>query len=69
MGADVDGVPEFVSLGKTSAYGMYLRLKSRDPERYPERVAGVSYRDLNVHGFGSLTDYQKSVLLSLAEVG
>ncbi|KAL8797754.1 MAG: hypothetical protein Q9195_000106 [Heterodermia aff. obscurata] len=37
-----------------------MGLKSRDPERYPERVAGVSYRNLNVHGFGSLTDYQKT---------
>ena len=34
-------------------------LQSRDPERYPQRVAGVSYKNLNVHGFGSLTDYQK----------
>lgn len=36
-------------------------LQSRDPERYPQRVAGISYKDLNVHGFGSLTDYQKYV--------
>ena len=36
-------------------------LQSRDPERYPQRVAGVSYKNLNVHGFGSLTDYQKYV--------
>lgn len=68
MGADVDGVSDLISLEKTLAHAMCLRLKSRDPERYPERVAGVSYRNLNVHGFGSLTDYQKSVLLSLAEV-
>ena len=34
-------------------------LQSRDPERYPQRTAGVSYKNLNVHGFGSLTDYQK----------
>lgn len=37
-----------------------IGLQSRDPERYPTRVAGVSYKDLNVHGFGSLTDYQKT---------
>ena len=36
-------------------------LQSRDPDRYPQRVAGVSYKNLNVHGFGSLTDYQKYV--------
>ena len=36
-------------------------LQSRDPERYPQRVAGLAYKNLNVHGFGSLTDYQKYV--------
>ena len=35
-------------------------IQSRDPERYPTRVAGVSYRGLNVHGFGTPTDYQKT---------
>lgn len=39
-----------------------IGLQSRDPERYPQRVAGIGYRNLNVHGFGSLTDYQKFVL-------
>lgn len=38
-----------------------IGLESRDPERYPRRVAGIGYRNLNVHGFGSLTDYQKFV--------
>ncbi|RDW60660.1 AtrD-2 [Coleophoma cylindrospora] len=38
-----------------------LAISSRDPERYPKRVAGVSYKNLNVHGFGTPTDYQKSV--------
>jgi ATP-binding cassette subfamily G (WHITE) protein 2 (PDR) len=38
-----------------------IGLQSRDPERYPQRVAGVAYKNLNVHGFGSLTDYQKYV--------
>ncbi len=33
---------------------------SRDPERYPGRTAGVSFRNLNVHGFGTPTDYQKT---------
>ena len=37
-----------------------LGIQSRDPERYPARIAGVSYKNLNVHGFGSLTDYQKT---------
>ena len=37
-----------------------IGLQSRDPERYPTRVAGVAYKNLNVHGFGSLADYQKT---------
>ena len=36
-----------------------IGITSRDPERYPQRTAGVSYKNLSVHGFGSLTDYQK----------
>lgn len=39
-----------------------IGLQSRDPERYPQRVAGIGYKNLNVHGFGSLTDYQKYVI-------
>lgn len=38
-----------------------IHLKSRDPEKFPNRTAGLSFRQLNVHGFGDLTDYQKSV--------
>jgi ATP-binding cassette, subfamily G (WHITE), member 2, PDR len=37
-----------------------LGITSRDPDRYPSRTAGVSFRNLNVHGFGSPTDYQKT---------
>lgn len=37
-----------------------MKIQSRDPERYPQRVAGLSYKNLNVHGFGSPTDYQKT---------
>ena len=35
-------------------------IQSRDPERYPTRVAGISYQNLSVHGFGTPTDYQKT---------
>lgn len=38
-----------------------LHLQSRDPEAYPNRTAGIAFKNLNVHGFGSATDYQKSV--------
>jgi ABC-type glutathione transport system ATPase component len=48
---------------------MLLAIRSRDPEQYPDRTAGVAFRNLNVHGFGSPTDYQKDVLNSLLEVG
>jgi len=37
-----------------------IGISSRDPERYPQRVAGISYTKLNVHGFGVPTDYQKT---------
>lgn len=38
-----------------------IHLKSRDPEKFPKRTAGIAFRNLSVHGFGNLTDYQKSV--------
>lgn len=38
-----------------------LHLKSRDPERFPDRTAGIAFRDLNVYGYGNPRDYQKSV--------
>jgi hypothetical protein len=37
-----------------------IGITSRDPERYPERTAGVSYRNLSCHGYGNPTDYQKT---------
>ena len=50
-----------------------MSITSRDPERYPKRVAGVAYKNLSAHGFGEPTDYQKTFgnypfkLLSLAK--
>lgn len=46
-----------------------LAITSRDPERYPQRVAGVSFRNLSVHGYGSPTDYQKDVFNSVLQIG
>jgi hypothetical protein len=37
-----------------------LGIHSRDPERYPQRVAGIAYSNLSAHGFGEATDYQKT---------
>lgn len=38
-----------------------LNLNSRDPENFQLRTAGFAFRNLNVYGFGSTTDYQKTV--------
>jgi ATPase subunit of ABC transporter with duplicated ATPase domains len=38
-----------------------LNLQLNDENAPPVRTAGVSFRDLNVHGFGTDADYQKSV--------
>ncbi|KAK2781143.1 hypothetical protein FQN52_001790 [Onygenales sp. PD_12] len=46
-----------------------LALQSRDPERYPRRTAGFAFKNLNVHGFGKPTDYQKDVANSVLEIG
>ena len=39
-----------------------LNLQARDPEKWKQRTAGLAFKDLNVFGFGSATDYQKSVV-------
>ncbi|EHL02868.1 putative ABC transporter CDR4 [Glarea lozoyensis 74030] len=38
-----------------------LSLQNRDQEKYPQRTSGLAFSDLNVHGYGNPTDYQKSV--------
>ncbi|KAJ6016384.1 hypothetical protein N7540_010975 [Penicillium herquei] len=70
------GVPEDSTLNPASPNFKAMHwmknlcaLFSRDPERYPRREAGVSFRNLSVHGFGSATDYQKDVFNSLLEPG
>ncbi|KAF4631501.1 hypothetical protein G7Y89_g6633 [Cudoniella acicularis] len=40
----------------------YLNAVAREAERFPQRTAGISYRELDVFGFGSRTDYQKDIL-------
>ncbi|KAL9123282.1 MAG: hypothetical protein Q9187_000154 [Circinaria calcarea] len=46
-----------------------LAIRSRDPDRYPQRTAGIAFRNLSVHGFGSPTDYQKDVFNSILSIG
>ncbi|KAJ5899214.1 hypothetical protein N7495_003958 [Penicillium taxi] len=38
-----------------------IAAQSQDPERFLQRSAGIAFKNLNVHGFGSPTDYQKDV--------
>ncbi|KIK55699.1 hypothetical protein GYMLUDRAFT_248509 [Collybiopsis luxurians FD-317 M1] len=38
-----------------------LAITSRDPERYPTRTAGIVFTNLNVYGYGSAADHQKTV--------
>ncbi|KAB8232014.1 pleiotropic drug resistance family ABC transporter [Aspergillus alliaceus] len=38
-----------------------LHITLRDPERYPHRTAGVSFRNLNAFGYGTAADYQATV--------
>jgi ATP-binding cassette subfamily G (WHITE) protein 2 (PDR) len=45
-----------------------IRLMSDDAERYLPRKAGVSFRNLSVHGFGSPLSYQKDFLNVLLQV-
>ncbi|GAD98247.1 ABC transporter [Paecilomyces variotii No. 5] len=44
-------------------------IQSRDPERYPRRTAGLAFKNLSVHGYGSPTDYQKDVANSVLALG
>jgi ATP-binding cassette subfamily G (WHITE) protein 2 (PDR) len=46
-----------------------ISLTSRDPKKHPARTAGIAFRDLNVYGFGSPTDYQKDVANIVLEIG
>lgn len=39
-----------------------LQHSDHDPEKFPRLEAGVAWRNLSVHGFGTDTDYQKDVL-------
>lgn len=38
-----------------------LHITSRDPDRYPRRTAGVSFRNLSAFGYGTAADYQTDV--------
>ncbi len=43
---------------------------TQDPSKYRQRTAGIAFRNLNVHGFGSDTGYQQTVgTFPLAVIG
>jgi ATP-binding cassette subfamily G (WHITE) protein 2 (PDR) len=42
---------------------------SKDPSSYHPRYTGVSFRNLNVYGFTTATDYQKNVINILVGIG
>lgn len=46
-----------------------LAAQANDPERFRQRTAGVAFKNLRVHGFGSPTDYQKDVFNAILSVG
>lgn len=48
---------------------MVLAIENLDPEKYPQIQAGIAFKDLSIHGFGSPTDYQKDVLNIFLELG
>lgn len=39
-----------------------LTMTSRDPDRYPRRTAGVTFRNLTVFGYGTGADFQANFL-------
>ncbi|KAL4863017.1 ABC-transporter extracellular N-terminal-domain-containing protein [Aspergillus spectabilis] len=45
-----------------------LAAQAGDPERFRQRSAGVAFKNLSVHGFGSATDYQKDVFNAISGV-
>ncbi|KAJ5813395.1 uncharacterized protein N7503_000145 [Penicillium pulvis] len=46
-----------------------IAAQSQDPDRFLSRSAGVAFKKLSVHGFGSPTDYQKDVFNILLTIG
>lgn len=46
---------------------LVIRLASEDPAKYPQRRAGVSFRNLSVSGYTSLVAYQKTFASALLE--
>ncbi|KAL2006612.1 hypothetical protein VTN00DRAFT_9280 [Thermoascus crustaceus] len=71
LGADKDSTldPNSENFKPKNWMKALFAIQSRDPERYPQRTAGLAFKNLNVHGYGSPTDYQKDVANSVLEIG
>ncbi|KAJ5335102.1 hypothetical protein N7452_007505 [Penicillium brevicompactum] len=46
-----------------------ITAQSQHPDRFIQRSAGVAFKNLHVHGFGSPTDYQKDVFNAILSIG
>ncbi|KAE8337407.1 hypothetical protein BDV24DRAFT_140021 [Aspergillus arachidicola] len=54
-GPRIHGEPASPNFTARTWMKMLLAIKSRDPDRYPDRTTGVAFKNLSVHGFGSPT--------------
>jgi hypothetical protein len=59
--ADPELDPSSGQFNQTKWVKNMLHISSRDPERYPRRTAGVTFRNLNAYGYGTAADYQADV--------
>lgn len=59
--ADPELDPNSESFNQKKWVKNLLHITSRDPETYPRRTAGVTFRNLNAYGFGTAADYQADV--------
>ncbi|EZG03190.1 hypothetical protein H106_06691 [Trichophyton rubrum CBS 735.88] len=59
--SDAELNPDSKSFNVAKWLKTILQITSRDPERFPKRTAGVSFRNMNVHGYGTAADYQSDV--------
>ncbi|QKX55294.1 uncharacterized protein TRUGW13939_02386 [Talaromyces rugulosus] len=59
--ADPELDPSSGQFNQTKWVKNMLHITSRDPERYPRRTAGVTFRNLNAYGYGTAADYQADV--------
>lgn len=50
--------PESEHFSPRQLFESLAEFRRHDPTRYPAKAFGVSYRNLNVHGYKTSTDYQ-----------